>query len=195
MSDKSHASTRDEFQVLWSALPAPGPVTADQVRGRALMFAASKRRRGIGAAVVVVVGVGQAVASALLFRWPLAPWEWAGVAYLVAFAVVMLWISLAVRPRLSPTMDGVECVRAYRSLLEQERDANQGRALALRVPIPVFALVVQAGLIAMKGNPGVAFWPFAVVALAASGVVWQRGRARARLLQDHIDAVNQSQQD
>jgi hypothetical protein len=169
-------------------------MTADQLRHRAAVFVTSKRRRAIGVAVVVVVGVGQAVTSALLFARPLAPWEWAGIAYLVTFAVAIVWITLAARPRLAPMMEGAECVRAYRSLLEQERDAFQGRALALRVAIP-FGLLIQAGLISMKMTSGIAFWPFAAAAFVVSGVIWQRGRARARLLQMHIDAVDRSQRD
>ena len=194
MSDKSHASSPDEFQTLWSAMPSPAPVTADQMRRRAVEFANWKRRRAVGAAIIVVIGVGQAVASALLRGRPLAAWEWAGVAYLVTVAAAIVWVTLAARPRVSPQMEGAECVRAYRSLLEQERAAVQGRALALRVAIP-FGLLVQAGLISMKITSAITFWPFAAAAFVVSGVIWQRGRARALLLQRHIDAMDKSQRD
>jgi MFS family permease len=193
MSDRSHASVRDEFQVLWSALPVPPPVTADQVRRRAMDLAAWKRRRAIGIAAIIAVGVGQTVA-AVLFARPLAPWEWAGIAYLVAFAVALLWITLAEGRQPSSTLEGTECVHAYRSLLEHERDANQGRALALRVLL-VFFLLGHTAFIAVKNVPAT-LWPIAILALAlaASGAILQRGRVRARLFQMHIDAVD-SQRD
>ena len=194
MSGKSDASSRDDAQALWLAMPAQASVTADQIRHRVVAFANWKRRRAVVAAVIVVVGVGQAVASALVRGRPLAAWEWAGVAYLVTVAAAIVWVTLAARPRVSSRMEGAECVRAYRSLLEQERDAVQGRALAVRVVIP-FGLLVQAGLISMKLTSGFAFWPFATAAFVVSGVIWRRGAVRARLLQKHIDALDQSQRD
>jgi hypothetical protein len=194
MSDKTYASSRDEPQALWLALPVQPPVTADQIRRRVVAFANWKRRRAVGAASIVVIGVGQAVASALLRGRPLAAWEWAGVAYLVTVAGAIVWAALAARPRVSSAMEGAECARAYRSLLEQERDTVQGRALAVRVAIP-FGLIIQAGLISMKLISGFAFWPFATAAFVVSGVIWRRGTGRARLLQMHIDAVDKSQRD
>lgn len=192
MSDSPYSSSRDEPQALWLALPVQAPVTADQIRRRVVAFANWKRRRAVGAAVIVVIGVGQAVASALLRGRPLAAWEWAGFAYLVTVAGVIVWATLAARPRVSSGMEGAECVRAYRSLLERERDTVQGRALAVRVAIP-FGLLVQAGLISMKLISGFAFWPFAMAAFVVSGVIWRRGTGRARLLQMHIDAVDKGQ--
>ncbi len=179
MPDRSHASTRDEFQVLWSALPVPAPVTADQVRRRATDLAAWKRRRAIGVAVILVVGIGQTVITVVLRARPLAPWEWAGIAYLVTFAVALLWITLAGRHRPPSAMEGTECVRVYRGLLEQELDANRGRTLAFRVLL-VFGLLGHSAFIAARYSPAT-FWPIAIVAvaLATSGVIWQRGRVRA----------------
>jgi hypothetical protein len=190
MSDSSRASTRDEFQVLWSALPVPAQVTADQVLRRATDLAARERRRGIGIAVIIAVGVGQTAAVYMFRTWPLALWEWAGLAYLVVFAVALLWISVAGRRRSPATMEGIECVRAYRSLLERERDANRGQTLAVRVLL-VFGLLGHSAFIAPNYVPAMV-WPIAMVALAAAGVVWHRGRVRERLFQMHIDALNET---
>ena len=187
MSDSSRASTRDEFQDLWSSLPVPAPVTADQMRRRATDLAAWKHRRAVGVAVVILLASGQAVTAVILAR-PLAPWEWAGVVYLVALPAWLLWITLLGRRGASSTLEGSECVRVYRSLLEHERDANRGRTLASRVLL-VFVVLAASAIIAVKAVPA-AFWPITVVALAASGVLWHRGRARARLLQLHIEAMD-----
>jgi hypothetical protein len=187
MSDSSHASARDEFQMLWSTLPVPAPVTADQVRRRARDLAAWERRRAIGMAVIFAAGVGQTAAVFLFRTWPLALWEWAGLAYLVAIAIALLWITLAGRGRPHSTTDGMECVRMHRSLLEQERDANQGQKLAVRALL-VFGLLGHSAFVAVTYAPAMVL-PIALGAVVAGSVIWRRGLARARLLQMHIDAV------
>lgn len=187
MSDGSHASARDEFQTLWSALPVPAPVTPDHVRRRAGDLAVRERRRAIGVAIVLAAGVGQAAVVFLFRTWPLALWEWGGLAYLATIVVAVLWIAVTGRGRpLAPTKDA-ECVRVYRSLLERERDANQGRKLAVRALL-AFGLFGHSAFVAMTYAPALVV-PLALVAVVAGSVIWRRGEARARLVQRHIDAV------
>lgn len=190
MSDRFDVSPRDAFQALWLAMPVPAAMTADQVRRRATHVATWKRRRAIAIAAVIALGVGQTVTAVIVAR-SLSPWEWAGIAYLVLFAAGLLWVTLTDRPGAS-SMGGTECVRVYRTLLEHERDANRGRTLAVRVLL-VFGLLVHSAIIAVKYVPA-AFWPITAIALAASCVIWQRGQARARLFQTHMDAIDRTTQ-
>ena len=191
MSDRPHPSPRDEFQDLWSALPVPGPVTVDQVQRRATYLAAWKHRRELAVAVVLAIAVGQTVTAYAFLAWPLALWEWAGIVYVIMFPAGLLWLTRAGRRQPSAAMEGTECVHVYRSLLEHEREANRGRALAFRALL-VFGLIGHTAIIAVKYVPA-AFWPIAAAALVAGGVIWQRGLARARLFQMHIDAMDNSQ--
>ena len=101
-------------------------MTADQVRRRATDTAALETRRAIGVAVILVVSIGQTVITVVLRARPLAPWEWAGVAYLVTFAVTLLGSRLRqtpatlgdgrarVRPRVSrPARQELDAIASY----------------------------------------------------------------------------------
>ena len=192
MTNSSNAQSRDEFQTLWSGLPPQPMVTADQVRTRARALHASLRRRAIAGAVIMVIGIANPIVATLLSRRAVRPWEWAAMIYLAAVISAILWFTRASRRRSHPSLDGADCARFYRAILERQRDANRGRLLAARLTVPVVALVVIAAVNVWAPLPDSMLWLFAISAVGSIGVMWYRGMRRAQRLQHDIDLLDRT---
>jgi MFS family permease len=192
MSNSAHGQSPDELQTLWSELPPQPTVTADQVRERARGLHASLRRRAIAGAVIMVIGIANPIVATLLGRRAVRPWEWAAMIYLAAVISAILWFTRASRRRSHPGLDGADCARFYRAMLERQRDANRGRLLAARLIVPVVALVVIAAVNVWAALPDSMLWLFAISAIASMGVIWYRGMRRAQLFQHYIDLLDGS---
>lgn len=192
MPNNSNEQSHDEFQTLWLRLPPQPMMTADQVRKRAGVLRASLRRRAIAGAIIMMIGIANPILATLLSRRAVRPWEWAAMIYLAAVISAILWFTRESRRRSDPALDGADCARFYRAMLERQRDANRGRLLAARLTVPVVALVVIAAVNVWAALPGSMLWLFATSAVASMGVMWYRGVRRAQRFQHDIDLLDRS---
>ena len=193
MSDSRHTTSPDEFQLLWAELPTAPAMSSEQVRAYAHQITAGLRRRAIISAVVLALGIGNPVVATLLGPRPLPAWQWVLVIGLVVWMLVMLWITRPSRRRWSPQLDSAESVRAYRTMLEKEREMNRGRLLAPRLVVPLLGGVVSSTV--LYGVNGLSLAGFAITAALvgiATGAIWFHSLRRARLFQEHIDRLDES---
>ena len=110
--------------------------------------------------------------------------------YLVAVISAILWFTRASRRRSHPALDGADCARFYRAMLERQRDANRGRLLAARLAVPLVALVAVAAVNIWAALPDSMLWLSAIGVVVSMGVMWYRGTRRAQRFQHDIDRIN-----
>jgi hypothetical protein len=182
----------DEFQNLWSSLPSGPQVTAGALRARARQIVARRRRRALFAAGCGLLSLAVPVTVLVRQARELQAWEWVGIGYLLAGALLLLWLSLGQSRRVNFEMDTAESVRRYRAMLELERKASHPRMLAMHALIPVFFLLlhlvsVVSGLLVVGTATTVLL---AAGLLAMSGFFWHRGRRRARLIDSCIEELD-----